>query len=65
MRQYQEGMGTGRQATGPGAQERDCEDDVHVTMTEAAGRMASHTAATMASLHLNPEVCSKSKTQLL
>lgn len=67
MRQYQEGMGTGRQATGPGAQERGCEDDVHVhvAMTEAAGRMASHTAATMASLHLNPEVCSKSKTQLL
>lgn len=65
MRQYQEGMGTGRQATGPGAQERGCEDDVHVTMTEATGRMASHTAATMASLHLNPEVCSKSKTQLL
>ena len=65
MRQYQEGRGTGRQATGPGAQERGCEDDVHVhvTTTEAAGKTASHTAATLASLHLSPEVCSK--TQLL
>ena len=54
---------------GPGAQERGCEDHVHVHVhvhvatTEAAGRMASHTAATLASLHLSPEVCSK--TQLL
>lgn len=67
MRQYQEGRGTGRQAMGPGAQERGCEDHVHVHVhvatTEAAGRMASHTAATLASLHLSPEVCSK--TQLL
>ena len=54
---------------GPGAQERGCEDHVHVHVhvhvatTEAAGRMASHTAATLVSLHLSPEVCSK--TQLL
>ena len=55
MRQYQEGRGTGRQATGPGAPERGREDEVHGAMSEAAGRVASHIAATLASLHLSPE----------
>lgn len=55
MRQYQEGRETGRQAMGPRATERGREDEVHGAMSEAAGRVASHIAATLASLHLSPE----------